>query len=99
MGEWNRQILRFSLVLALGSGLAGMAAHAARPEKPGMRVQTPRPEPIILATVMERTVPEQCLLVPREEADSATDARKGREKIADLRDRDGHGKKKVIACG
>ena len=89
-------MFRFFLVLALGAGLAG---QAARPQKPGLRAEKARPEPIILATVIESTIPEQCLLVPREEDDSAAEARKSETRTADLRDKDGRAKKKVIACG
>jgi hypothetical protein len=96
MSQWNRQIFRLVLVLALG---AGLAVQAARPEKPGLRAEKTRPEPIILATVIESSIPDQCLLNPRDDEDSVADARKSGAKVADLRDRDGRGKKKVIACG
>jgi hypothetical protein len=96
MSQWNRQIFRFVLVLALGAGLAG---QAARPDKPGLRAEKTRPEPIILATVIESSVPEQCLLNPRDEDESAADARKSGVKVADLRDKDGRARRKVIACG
>ena len=98
MREWNQQIFRFFLVLALGAGLAGMAGQA-RPEKPGVRAEKARPEPIILATVMESAVPAQCLLTPRDEDESDPVAGKSGAKAADLRDKDGRAKRKVIACG
>jgi hypothetical protein len=52
-----------------------------------------------LATVIESSIPDQCLLNPRDEEDSVADVRKSGAKVADLRDKDGRGKKKVIACG
>ena len=59
MRQWNRQIFRFFLVLALGAGIGGLAGQAARPEKPKMRAELPAP--VIMATVMEITAPDHCL--------------------------------------
>ena len=71
MRERNRQIFRFVLVLGLGASLAGMAGQAAHPEKPVIRAKKLRPEPIIPATVIESTIPDECLLAPRDSGGSA----------------------------
>jgi hypothetical protein len=100
MRQRNRQILRFFLVLALGAGLAGVAGQSARSEKPSLRAEKARPQPIILATVLESAIPDECLLVPRgEEDNSATSTGKSGAKAADPRDNGARAKKKVIACG
>jgi hypothetical protein len=99
MHEWNRQIFRFFLVLALGASLAGMAEQSTRPEKPRIRAEKARPEPIVLATVTESALPEQCLLTRRDEDDSAYRSGNSGAKAADARDTGGRSKKKVIACG
>ena len=99
MRQRNRQIFRFFLVLALGASLAGLAGQSARSEKPGMRAEQARPAPIILATVMESAVPDECLLARRDEEDSASPTGKAATKAAELRDSGARAKRKVIACG
>jgi hypothetical protein len=99
MRQRNRQILRFFLVLALGASLAGIAGQSARSEKPVMRAEKTRPQPIILATVMESAIPDECLLAPHDDEDSAPPAGKSRAKTADSHDSGARAKKKVIACG
>jgi hypothetical protein len=72
MQEQNRRVFRFLVVLGLGASLAIMAGQAVHPEKPGMRGKKKLPpEPIIWVTVIESTVPEQCLLAPRDSGRSA----------------------------
>jgi hypothetical protein len=48
-----------------------MAGQAAHPEKPVIRAKKLRPEPIIPATVIESTIPDECLLAPRDSGGSA----------------------------
>ena len=94
----DRQIFRIFLVLALGAGMTGLATPSAHSEKP-KTARVERPEPIILATVMEHVVPDQCLLVPRDEDDSAKTAGKAQGK-SDRNSANGErAKRKVIACG
>jgi hypothetical protein len=94
----NWRNFRIFLVLALGAGMTGLATQSARSEKPrAARVE--RPAPIILATVMEHVVPEQCLLAPRDEDDSAKDTGKAQAKSDRNTANGGRAKKKVIACG
>ncbi len=94
----ERQIFRIFLVLALGAGMAGLAGQSARSERP-KAARLERPAPIILATVMESSVPEQCLLARRDEDDSANTSGKAQAK-ADRNSASGErAKKTVIACG
>ncbi len=87
------QFVRMFLVVALGAGLGALAAMAARPEKP-RAAQIEKPAPIILATVMESTLPDHCLLPLREPDEKAASGEKTRD-----RDNAQRSKKKVIACG
>jgi hypothetical protein len=97
MRNFDRQLFRFTLVLALG---AGLAALAAQPSKPKI-VAVEKPAPIILAAAYENVRPsasdaavgariDQCSLNPRDYADSRP--------IGDKADK-GLRKRKVVVCG
>jgi hypothetical protein len=66
MRERYRQIFRIFVVLGIGVSLAGMAGQFSHQDKPVMRAKKMRPEPIIWATVIEGSVPEECLAAPRD---------------------------------
>jgi hypothetical protein len=100
----DRQLLRFGLVLALGSGMAFAAAHAVRQPVAGRS----NPAPVILAVAMEEyALPEQsgapadqsakegarldqCALNPHVYA--------GNSRIGDKSARDGK-KSRIVVCG
>lgn len=87
----DRQLFRFVLVLALG---AGLAALAAQPEKQRVAARE-KPAPVILATAYESAPPpamesgarvDQCSLNPRDYRDDRNTDKNGK-------------KRKVVVCG
>jgi hypothetical protein len=93
MRVWDRQLLRFGFVLALGSGLAVAAAHPVKPKF----AMAPKPAPIILAAALESAPSEevgarvdQCSLNPHDYSDHRL-----------IGDKSGHPakKKRIVVCG
>jgi hypothetical protein len=87
----DRQLFRFVLVLALG---AGLAAVAAQPEKSKVAVRE-KPAPVILVAALESAPPpaieagarvDQCSLNPRDYRDDRSSDKNGK-------------KRKVVVCG
>jgi hypothetical protein len=89
----NGQFVRMIFVLMLGVGLGALAGAAARPDR-HREARLDKPSPIILATVLESSVPDHCLLSPREEDDHTISGDKAQEQAKGARAR-----KKIIACG
>jgi hypothetical protein len=94
MRGFDRQLFRFVFVLALGGGLAAMAAQ---PQRPKVAVRE-KPAPIILAAAFENAPPtasgaearvDQCSLNPRDYSDDRASDKSGK-----------NGKKRrVVVCG
>jgi hypothetical protein len=83
MRHFSSQPFRFCLVLGLGFALGHLALQ---PDKPRVAKQTERSQVIILATVMEKEMPDHCLVTPPPLGDAAQLEEKGAPA------------KKILAC-
>jgi hypothetical protein len=88
MRHWRRQLFRFSLIAALGAGLASFAASPERP-KTVTRAAQEKNAPIIQTTTITRATFDQCLRPPRPDPDERP--------IGDLLAN--RGRKKIVLCG
>jgi hypothetical protein len=97
MRSFDRQLYRFTLVLALGAGLAALAAQPPQPKVAAVE----KPAPIVLAAAYENVRPsasdaaigarvDQCSLNPRDYVDARL--------IGDKTDKNLK-KRKVVVCG
>jgi hypothetical protein len=88
MRHWRRQLFRFSLIVALGAGLASFAASPEKP-KTSARVAPEKIAPVIFTTTVTRASFDECLRPPRPDPDERP--------IGDLQAN--RGRKKIVLCG